>query len=267
MPDDRPGLGESLRRAREARGLSLAQAERLTKIRAVYLDALEEERFATLPPRPYAKGFVRIYAAALGLDPGALLDAFDAHLPAVAPTPLSQAAEIPLEPPAPPSRLRRLVTMALWILIPVVIALAVVLYVNVRDFVRTGPRAASSPSPAPAPASPPPSVLPGAVPLPAASPSPAATPVPPAPQAVEGIAVALAVTEESWLRVTVDGRRIFQGLMYPGDTATWTAQRELEVRIGNAGGVTLIVNGRDLGLAGRPRQVVTRRFTVTPEEP
>lgn len=263
MPDDRPGLGESLRRAREARGLSLAQAERLTKIRAVHLAALEEERFATLPPRPYARGFVRSYAAALGLDPGALLDAFDAHLPPVAPMPLSEAAEIPLEPPAPPSRLRRLVTVALWILVPLVIALAVVLYVNVRDFVRTGLPAASSPPPTLAPASPPPSALPEAPPSPAASPPAAIAPE----SQLEGITVALAVTEESWLRVTVDGRRVFQGLMYAGDTGTWTAQREVELRIGNAGGVTLSVNGRDLGVAGHPRQVVTRRFTPTSEEP
>jgi hypothetical protein len=55
--------------------------------------------------------------------------------------------------------------------------------------------------------------------------------------------------------------------MYPGDTGTWTAQRDLELRIGNAGGVTLIVNGRDLGVAGRPRQVVTRRFSASPGEP
>jgi len=263
VPDDRPGLGETLRRAREARGLSLAQAERLTKIRAVHLAALEEERFATLPPRPYARGFIRTYAAALGLDPGVLLEAFEAHLPPVAPMPLSEAAEIPLEPPAPPSRLRRLVTVALWILVPLVIVLGLVLYVNVRDFVRTGPPAASSSPPAPAPVSPPPAALPGPPPPAAASPPAAVATASP----VEGVTVAVTVTEESWLRATVDGRRVFEGLMAAGDTATWTAQREVELRIGNAGGVTLSVNGRDLGVAGRPRQVVTRRFTATPEAP
>lgn len=259
MVDESPGLGATLRAAREARGLSLAQAERLTKIRALFLAALEEERYADLPPRPYAKGFVRAYALALGLDSERVLALFESRIPPALP-PLSEAAEIPLEPPAPPSRLRRIVTVALWILIPVVIALAVVLYLNVRNFVRTDPRAAPSPpaafSPATPPASPPPPVQPPA----------GAVPSPPGPGG-EGITLVLTATGTSWLRVIVDGERIFQGTVYAGDAGTWTAARALEIRIGNAGVVELTVNGRDLGTPGRPRQVVTLRFPESPEEP
>lgn len=258
-------MGERLRRAREARGWSLAQAEGLTKIRAVYLAALEEERFAALPPRPYAKGFVRTYALALGLDPSALLAIFESRLPSVPPTPLSEAVEIPLQPPAPPSPLRRAVTVALWILIPLVVALAVILYVNVRDFARSRPGAASSPPSVVAPPSPP--TVPTPLPSVAVTSAPAAAaPAPATPQAGR-ITVVLTVSEESWLRVIVDGTRIFQGHMYPGDTGTWTAERELEIRIGNAGGVTVTVNGRDLGIPGRPGEVVTLRFPESPEEP
>ncbi len=264
MQDPRAGLGEELRRARVARGLSLAQAERLTKIRAVHLAALEEERFADLPPRPYAKGFVRAYALALGLDPAGLLTSFDAHLPPVAPPPLSEAVEIPLEAPAPPSRLRRAVTLALWILIPAAVLGAIGLYVNLRTFVQSGPGSAPSPaavSPAPAPSPP------GAVAPPPTAPSPAAVAPSPGVPEPRAITIVLTVSEESWLRVIVDGKRIFQGHMYPGDTGSWTAERELEIKIGNAGGVQLTVNGRDLGVPGRPREVVTLRFPESPEEP
>lgn len=61
-------LGDRLRRAREARGLSLDQVEEITKIRRRYLEALEEEDFGQLPGEVFVRGFLRNYAVALGLD-------------------------------------------------------------------------------------------------------------------------------------------------------------------------------------------------------
>src|SRR5438445_457243 len=48
-PDDLLGIGERLRNAREAKRLTLAVAETLTRIRATYLSALEAEQVARLP--------------------------------------------------------------------------------------------------------------------------------------------------------------------------------------------------------------------------
>src|SRR5919202_819502 len=56
-------IGASLRQARLARGLDLPMAEKATRIRLKYLQALEEERFDVLPADAYAKGFLREYAA------------------------------------------------------------------------------------------------------------------------------------------------------------------------------------------------------------
>lgn len=240
----------------------------MTKIRAPYLAALEEERFETLPPRPYSTGYLRTYAIALGLDPQALLAAFEGRLPPLAPTRLSEAVDIPLEPPAPPSRVRRMVTVGLWILIPLVIFLAVVLYVNVRDLVRSGPQTVPSP-PAVASATPRPAPSPtpaaGVAPAPALSPAAVSSPSGPAVEAP--ITLVMAATGESWLRVTVDGRRAFQGHVFAGETRTWSAERELEIKIGNAAVVEVTVNGRSLGVLGRPGQVVTLRFPGSLEEP
>jgi cytoskeletal protein RodZ len=61
-------LGSSLASARLARGLDLRDVERDTRIRARYLAALEEEDFDSLPGEAYAAGFLRTYAAYLGLD-------------------------------------------------------------------------------------------------------------------------------------------------------------------------------------------------------
>lgn len=62
------GFGEKLRNTREKKGISLELIEEETKIRKMYLEALEEEAFTMLPPRVYAVGFVKRYAHFLGLD-------------------------------------------------------------------------------------------------------------------------------------------------------------------------------------------------------
>jgi len=74
-------IGASLAAARETRGLSLADAERLTCIRGRYLDALERSDFAALPGRAYGRAFLRTYAQALGLDPGRFVAAYDEIVP------------------------------------------------------------------------------------------------------------------------------------------------------------------------------------------
>ncbi len=62
------GIGESLRNTREAKGITLHQAEEDTKIRKRYLEALEEGDYDVIPGRVYARGFLRNYANYLGLD-------------------------------------------------------------------------------------------------------------------------------------------------------------------------------------------------------
>lgn len=62
-------LGEWLTRAREARGLTLHDAERDTRISRRYLQALESGELDVIPAPVYARGFLRSYAQYLGLDP------------------------------------------------------------------------------------------------------------------------------------------------------------------------------------------------------
>ena len=71
-------FGTRLREARESQQLTLAQVEEITRIRRVFLEALEEERFADLPGDVYARGFVRTYAKLLGLDSEELLNVYKA---------------------------------------------------------------------------------------------------------------------------------------------------------------------------------------------
>ncbi|TMF98972.1 MAG: helix-turn-helix domain-containing protein [Chloroflexi bacterium] len=69
-------LGETLRRARLSKNVTFEDAERVTRIRREYLEALEREDFTKLPAPVYARGFLRSYAGYLGLDPGQLMPFF-----------------------------------------------------------------------------------------------------------------------------------------------------------------------------------------------
>ena len=71
------GFGETLRRAREGKGLSLAEVERATRIRARHLAELENEELGELSP-VYGRGFLRTYARFLGLNPEELLARYHA---------------------------------------------------------------------------------------------------------------------------------------------------------------------------------------------
>lgn len=75
-------IGNSLRSARERRGIDLDDAAEATKIRATYLVAMEEESFDALPGPTYARGFLRAYAEYLELDPQVLVDEFNARFAA-----------------------------------------------------------------------------------------------------------------------------------------------------------------------------------------
>lgn len=69
-------IGARLRRAREARGITLEQAEEETRIRRKYLEALETGDKAELPGEVYLKGFLRTYGNYLSLDGPALVEEY-----------------------------------------------------------------------------------------------------------------------------------------------------------------------------------------------
>jgi len=62
-------LGTWLRETREAQDLSLEEIEAQTRIRRIFLQALEEGDYGVLPGEVYVRGFLRNYALYLGLDP------------------------------------------------------------------------------------------------------------------------------------------------------------------------------------------------------
>jgi hypothetical protein len=73
-------IGDSLREARNRRGLSPADVQKGIRIRERYLTALEEENWELLPGDAYTKGFLRTYADFLGLDGNLYIDEYNARI-------------------------------------------------------------------------------------------------------------------------------------------------------------------------------------------
>ena len=84
-----PSIGDRLRQARERRGVSIAEASATLKIRAPILEAFEREDHSQLPPRVYALGQLRTYAAYLGLDPATVAAGWQGSPAPVGPAPTS----------------------------------------------------------------------------------------------------------------------------------------------------------------------------------
>lgn len=79
-------LGQVLQRAREEKGITLDDIQRITKIQKRYLEAIERGHFHVLPGHFYARAFIKSYAEAVGLDPNHIMSHFQSDLPAQPPT-------------------------------------------------------------------------------------------------------------------------------------------------------------------------------------
>jgi len=76
-----PVTGPALRRFREQKGIGLREISLRSKVGVRYLEYIEQERHALLPPPVYLRGFLQEYARALGLEPRRTADAYMALLP------------------------------------------------------------------------------------------------------------------------------------------------------------------------------------------
>ncbi len=280
------GIGERLRNAREARGLSLDEIEAATRIRRRYLEALEAEAFDQLPGAAYAKGFLRSYAAYLGLPPEDLIGMYPEFLAGPIIT-QGSPVEVRITPATPQSRARRIITGIAVLIALGAVLMAYMLYGQLRQFAVTPPPTGTPPSArAPSATAVPPAQAPGA---PSQSPAPPASPItptavataaPPAkpapvlpapaaqPSGLTGpLSLVVVATDRSWVRTVADGVTVYEGFLNAGDRQTWQARHQLTLKIGNASAVEVSVNGQPLGRLGNPGDVVDKTFTAGPATP
>ena len=67
--------------------------------------------------------------------------------------------------------------------------------------------------------------------------------------------------DQSWVQAALDGGAMKEAMLKPGERLTWTAAEQMELTIGNAGGLALSFNGESLASLGAPGQVVRLHLT------
>jgi cytoskeletal protein RodZ len=240
-------LGERLRVAREARGLGLSEVSEQIRIRTVYLVALEEENWRAIGAPVYVRGFLRTYARFLGLDPEEVVAQFGEAVPA-------DAAPEPQYVLEPATRRSSAVT---WIAACVAVLLVAFVAYNALTMQRQSAVVSDIvPSNAPSPA------VPGS-PGPGASAKLAGVARPPSPSPAPATkqSLALVLSAPSWLRVTVDGSVSMEGT-FPAGTSKTFHGKAASVRVGNAGGVEIYVDGKNVGKLGKMGDVAERAFVL-----
>ena len=70
------------------------------------------------------------------------------------------------------------------------------------------------------------------------------------------ITLAIRAQEDSFITLKVDGKIVYQRMMYKGKAETWSAKTKIELSVGNAGGLSLEVNGKPLLPLGKKGQQI-----------
>ncbi len=252
--DEKLTVGQSLRVAREARGISREEAAAATRIKAVFLSAMEEDDYHLLPDERYLLRFVGEYATFLNLNPEEVQRRFSQRIG-------RDRGSLAIFP------VKRTVTLSVRRLLPAILLVAFLvpsvfiglsLMANWDRESQEPERAARSQS---VRVGPPKKPLPGARETVAADPSAPARPALPDPgvpsDGQEAAYTLRAQAQEmTWMLVTIDGRETRDVLLRAGETWEWRAKESFVVTVGNAGGVALLLNGTSLPPLGEPGQVI-----------
>lgn len=235
-------IGQILRAARESAGLTQATLAEKTLIRLSLLDALETADISQLPEPVYTRGLIRRYGDSLGLDGETL--AIQYFTPATQ-KPSRSFWRLPVTPQLRPVHLYLTYVLLIGIAISALsYTLQRMTYQSSTLPVLEGEVAEDATMPEGGPGSDDDSE--------GTANSPSALP----PEVADSpVRVNVQLQEQSWLRVTADGQVTFEGIMKEGDSKIWTAEEQLRIRAGNAGGVKVSFNEGNAQLLGQPGMV------------
>jgi cytoskeletal protein RodZ len=262
-------IGNYLRQQRERQSLSLVEVASATFIHLPVLEALEAGAVESLPEPVYVRGFIRRYSEVLKIDGEALIQKLSS-IPKTAGTAVPPEAIHRLsESPAPLTKTVEVATADSKLLgeetetrkklppttqgIPFwtyLLGLAAAVAVGAWYFLARLP-AIDSPS--------------KETPSPTVEVSPPITPSPtsPAPAASAPISATVTMVGDSWLQVKVDGKTEYEGTLAQGKTKSWSAQKQLTLKSGNAGAVSLSVNQATPQLMGSLGEI--KEVVLTPD--
>ena len=189
--------GDRLRAAREAKGLSLEEVASQTRIPLRHLQSLEQGDWSRLPAPTYTIGFAKSYASAVGLDRNEVAEDLRAEMGGFR----SDSANAEVFQPADPGR-----TMPKWLVLAAIggIILVVILlsWLNERSL-------QGDPTP--------PTEVASTEALQQGTQAPAVQTPQPQPAQARG-PVILTATQPAWIRVTDQGKTLFEGVLAVGQT-------------------------------------------------
>lgn len=272
-------VGQTVARARTDAGMTLAQVAETTRIRATVVAAIEADDFRLCGGDVYARGHLKSIATAVGIDPNEIAAQFDAERGH------ARAATPAVEPIRQPTRVMEAGsrgtgqglgalagtlgatlhgdrkganwTAVMALALVAIVAVGAISVLNNRSAsstVASTPTTSSTPvTSAPAPTTP--SSTPSKSPTPSSSPTDVVA-------EANSVSVELTVTgRASWVRATTDsGKTLFEGTLKNGDTKTFRDKTKVKLIVGNAGAVSLVVNGKDLGTPGSSGAVLKTEF-------
>ncbi len=276
-------VGEILKKERERQGLDLAAIAERTRIKLQYLQALERDDFDSLPGRFFARSFTTQYAEHLGVNNEQLQSELQRQ---IAPPDVfstagsgSEAIQIgrdfyvdPLPEGSASAVSARKLTASVVMLAAAIVACGAIFWLWQRSQIsstlaESGKPAVSDPASIPETVSPPAAqpLIPEVAPTP--TPAPAVAEQAPAsgftdPSTPSGrIKLAVTAKEQTWLRITVDGKVKVERVLMAGESSVTAGNENARILLGNAGGVDVQFNGENIGPVGPRGQVRTVEFT------
>jgi len=247
-------LGSIITKARKDAGLSIDDLSAATNIRGTLLREMESNNFSQCGGETYARGHLRNIAIKLNVDPQDFLTAFEDEQMHVDRTMQDLLVENNIM--REPKEARKVSWKVL-----VTISIASLFVAGLAQIIVSNDSSPDIPVAVEETATP--------------TESPEATPVPTATEEVtpteeatvstgQGVEVVInAVRAKSWLFVSdSSGRVLFSGQLAKGATKTFTTDAQLNLKIGNAGGVDLSVNGKKIDSVGVDGQVVSVSYGV-----
>jgi cytoskeletal protein RodZ len=269
-------IGAQLRTRREMLSLTLDEVERHTKLRAVFLKALEDGTYDKLPSPVQTRGMVANYATFLDLEVDSILLRFADGLQARRYEKYSETPHEKIQTEVKTSMpfLRSFIAGDLVFGVVMIVILAALAIWGVGRVVSSQDQKTQV------------TVAPllnvfGNTPLPTASLQSTLLPIqgnpvvaastptldplvtPPTPGPVANVAVSVFAVERVFARISVDGKVVFEGRFSPRETKLFEAQDQVVILTGNAAALRITYNNTDLGLMGNTGEVITRVYLIS----
>ena len=253
-------FGASLREKREQKAISLSDISAYTRINQRFLEAIESGNFTVLP-RTYIRAFLREYAEAVETDPEEVLQTYDSIVsPRTSATRQKREAETETNPaPGQPSAAAHPLTPLVRALRPLVFGAIIVIVGGFMYLMLKSPSETTQTTTGEIPFDRVIRETEAALPRDTVKTYSAAQPVPAPVQTVDSLVLQMSTTDSLWISITIDNTSNEEYLFAPNRNRTWKAETRFVLTMGNAGGATFRLNGKDLGTLGRPGAVLRNR--------